>query len=223
MTCLDGGEGKDDLKGGSGNDFLLGQAGDDKLKGDKGLDILIGGLGRDDLKGGQDDDILIGGLVTLSVAQLEDVRDIWTSGDTYENRVDDVTNLLLVANVTVRDDGARDTLRQRATSHGAFTVSSPRQQQLRDGRASRWWIRMMARYRCSPKRSADSESRFGHQPRRSLPSFSCAPRSKSPTLSTQFRSRPLLRPGASKRHAILDRCTQGQLSALRFPQPCSTY
>jgi Ca2+-binding RTX toxin-like protein len=106
-----GADGKDDLNGGSGNDILDGGAGDDKLKGDKGLDILIGGLGKDNLKGGNDDDILIGALVTLDLARIEDVRSIWTNGDSYENRVDAVTTSLLVANDTVVDDGVKDTVK----------------------------------------------------------------------------------------------------------------
>ncbi|MCM2371909.1 hypothetical protein NB063_14970 [Rhodopirellula sp. ICT_H3.1] len=65
---LDGGDGKDDLKGGRGNDVLFGGAGDDKLDGGSdggsdggGDDILVGGAGNDDMKGGNGNDLMIGG------------------------------------------------------------------------------------------------------------------------------------------------------------------
>lgn len=108
---LDGGDDDDHLHGNQGNDILLGGAGDDKLYGDDGLDVLIGGLGWDDLKGGKDDDILIGGRVTLDLAMLEDVRDIWTGGTSYHDRVAALTVSLLEPNVSVLDDAARDTLK----------------------------------------------------------------------------------------------------------------
>ncbi len=56
-----GGSGDDTLKGGKGDDRLVGGDGGDTLKGGKGDDRLIGGDGGDTLKGGQGDDRLIGG------------------------------------------------------------------------------------------------------------------------------------------------------------------
>lgn len=113
-----GEDGKDDVDGGEGNDILLGGAGNDKLDGDKGLDILLGGYGQDDLRGGKEDDILIGALVSLDDAQLDLARNIWTNGDTYDNRVAELTTPilgggsgLLVPNVTVTDDNAEDKLK----------------------------------------------------------------------------------------------------------------
>ncbi|MBC8869661.1 MAG: hypothetical protein H8E44_09600 [Planctomycetes bacterium] len=85
--------------------------GNHKRRPKKGRRYDIGGTGKDDLNGGKDVDILIGGFVTLSQAMLEDVRNIWTNGDTYENRVDDLTESLLIADTTVLDDGAEDTLK----------------------------------------------------------------------------------------------------------------
>jgi VCBS repeat-containing protein len=58
---LIGGAGNDLLDGGSGNDLLLGGAGNDTLKGRDGNDILFGGLGNDMLEGGDGNDILVGG------------------------------------------------------------------------------------------------------------------------------------------------------------------
>ena len=58
---LQGGKGRDKLRGGKGDDELLGGRGHDRLSGGKGDDYLIGGDGNDYLKGGKGDDILIGG------------------------------------------------------------------------------------------------------------------------------------------------------------------
>ncbi len=56
-----GGSGDDSIKGGSGNDIILGQSGDDNLWGGNGRDIVIGGLGADKIHGDAQDDILIAG------------------------------------------------------------------------------------------------------------------------------------------------------------------
>jgi len=92
---------------------MLGGAGRDKLYGDAGRDVLIGGSDRDDVKGGKDDDIVIGARVTLDDDMLEAVRDGWTSGASYADRVDDLTGegSLLEPNVTVEDDGEKDYLK----------------------------------------------------------------------------------------------------------------
>jgi Ca2+-binding RTX toxin-like protein len=49
------------LRGGPGNDLLVGGAGDDKLIGGPGDDTLIGRAGNDSLYGGPGDDRLLGG------------------------------------------------------------------------------------------------------------------------------------------------------------------
>ncbi len=108
---IDGGEGNDTLRGGSGNDILLGRSGKDRLYGKAGLDVLIGGRGKDTLNGGKGDDILIGGWVTLDESMLEDVRDRWTNGASYLDRVDELTSSLLKPGDTVRGDDIRDTLK----------------------------------------------------------------------------------------------------------------
>ena len=58
---LQGGKGRDKLRGGEGDDELLGGRGHDRLSGGKGDDELLGGSGRDRLSGGKGDDYLIGG------------------------------------------------------------------------------------------------------------------------------------------------------------------
>ncbi len=58
---LDGGDGKDTLSGGVGDDVLDGGKGRDTLSGDDGDDTLDGGGGKDTLLGGAGDDTLDGG------------------------------------------------------------------------------------------------------------------------------------------------------------------
>lgn len=69
-VTIRGGPGDDRLVGGSGNDLLIGEAGADRiqggsgndvLRGEAGADILHGGLGNDVLRGGFGNDVLIGG------------------------------------------------------------------------------------------------------------------------------------------------------------------
>jgi hypothetical protein len=59
-----GGDGKDHLQGGGGNNVLSGGDGDDHLQGGDRADILIGGQGRDHLQGEDGHDLLIGGAST---------------------------------------------------------------------------------------------------------------------------------------------------------------
>ncbi len=58
---LHGGDGKDLLQGGSGNDDIYGDDGADKLIGAGGDDFIMGNEGRDSLSGGVGDDTLSGG------------------------------------------------------------------------------------------------------------------------------------------------------------------
>jgi hypothetical protein len=60
-ATIRGGEGDDDLVGGGGNDKLIGGPGEDVLMGRGGNDLLIGGPGADLLSGGAGDDVLRGG------------------------------------------------------------------------------------------------------------------------------------------------------------------
>lgn len=58
---LAGGEGDDHLFGRGGRDLLAGGMGNDILQGDGGRDTILGGDGMDRLNGGRGDDLLIGG------------------------------------------------------------------------------------------------------------------------------------------------------------------
>jgi len=106
-AVLHGGAGDDHLNAGGGPSVLLGDAGADMLNGGSGRDILIGGTGQDRLVGGGGDDVLIGGNTSdddddeaLWVALA-----LWTSADSYEERVADIDALL-----AVDDDEEEDTL-----------------------------------------------------------------------------------------------------------------
>jgi VCBS repeat-containing protein len=120
-----GGDGDDDLKGGSGsdgdsdgdadnlsNDVLSGGNGDDKLDGGKGWNILVGGDGKDKLKG--KGGLFIGGYTTHDddAVALGQIRDIWISGDSYDDVVDQLTgsNGLLEVGSQVFGDDDRDEL-----------------------------------------------------------------------------------------------------------------
>ncbi|WP_302117591.1 calcium-binding protein [Allorhodopirellula heiligendammensis] len=60
VATLRGGDGQDRLIGGAGNDTLIGGDGDDYLEGFGGNDLLIAGLGSDTLYGGAGNDSLFG-------------------------------------------------------------------------------------------------------------------------------------------------------------------
>ena len=61
QDVLVGGFGKDRLEGGDGKDVLAGNKGNDRLLGGNANDLLIGGLGDDVLEGNNGDDALLGG------------------------------------------------------------------------------------------------------------------------------------------------------------------
>jgi Ca2+-binding RTX toxin-like protein len=60
-ATLLGGNGKDSLSGGAGDDVIEGGNGKDLLAGNGGNDALNGGNGKDNLSGGDGDDSLVGG------------------------------------------------------------------------------------------------------------------------------------------------------------------
>lgn len=66
---LIGGGASDKLIGGPGKDFLAGRRGDDWMHGGPGPDKLLGGAGNDVLRGGPDSDQLIGGSGNNEVVQ----------------------------------------------------------------------------------------------------------------------------------------------------------
>lgn len=68
-------------------------------------------IGDESISRGVDESCVGSGLVTLDAVMLEEARDIWTSGDSYDDRVAALTTSLLVPNSTVLDDDDSDTLR----------------------------------------------------------------------------------------------------------------
>jgi hypothetical protein len=75
---------------------------------------LIGSQDEDYLNAGTDEDILIGGYTSHdnNLAALDAVMAVWTSADSFDDRVADLTGSggLLEAGVTVFDDDDDDTL-----------------------------------------------------------------------------------------------------------------
>ena len=107
-----GGMGNDDIKGGSGNDIILGESGDDNLWGGNGRDLILGGSGADKIHGDQLDDILVGGFTAFEAEfnqsapsafsaasrltfenqrlALEAILSEWGSNRTYSQRRDNI-------------------------------------------------------------------------------------------------------------------------------------
>jgi Ca2+-binding RTX toxin-like protein len=113
---LEAGAGNDWAHGGSGADILVGGAGDDVLIGGSGNDFIIGGFGCDSLIGESADDILIGGYTVYdqNEAALRAILALWNATSGYQARIAALQSPAfahrLVANQTVLDDGAADSL-----------------------------------------------------------------------------------------------------------------
>jgi len=101
---LEGGEGRDRLRGDSTNDVLNGNGGRDRLFGGDGDDILAGGQGRDVLDGGFGDDTFI----FNEGDGFDRIRNFDLLGDdTLQLNVDGINSLqdVLDSLVNVRDAG----------------------------------------------------------------------------------------------------------------------
>ena len=69
------------FSGKNGEDVIFANGGDDNITGGKGDDILIGGTGSDEIYGDSGNDILIAGETTLTVEQLEALRNNYNNID----------------------------------------------------------------------------------------------------------------------------------------------
>ena len=102
---LFGGNDTDQLNGGVGNDILLGEAGFDDVFGGTDRDIIFGGADRDTLNGqGGSDLIATGNPVDSSETSLEEIRNIWNSDLSYDQRVDELLVGTLMTDVCSRVD-----------------------------------------------------------------------------------------------------------------------
>ncbi len=88
-----------EIKGGAGNDTIVGGRGNDKLYGEAGNDIIVGGAGNDILRGSDGEDTIIGGFGQDDVngnagddTQLSDNRDI-VRNDFSNTMITNVTQL----------------------------------------------------------------------------------------------------------------------------------
>jgi hypothetical protein len=106
---LIGDSGNNALTGNAGNDILLGLGGNDSLMGGRGEDLLVGGTSKDVLDGGLDGDILIAGdiLIPGGLPYLQQILQIWTSGDSFTNRINRLSHgsgSYLTTTTIVQDD-----------------------------------------------------------------------------------------------------------------------
>jgi uncharacterized protein (TIGR03118 family) len=115
-AILDGGADNDSLFAGGGPSILLGGTGMDHLVGGHARDIFIGGADSDRISGHQNDDLLIGGSTAYdgNIAALQQILAEWNSTDSFNVRVDKLTNgtggLPALNTPTVIDDGVLDHL-----------------------------------------------------------------------------------------------------------------
>ena len=111
---LIGGTGRDTLLSGTGNDILIGGDDDDFLYTTGGHNLLIGGEGGDILRTKTNTNILIGGSTIYDdqESNLEAIRQVWSSTDTFESRIDQLrtgsNGVTLEANTTVLSDEETD-------------------------------------------------------------------------------------------------------------------
>ncbi len=108
-AIVDAGDGADDVTGGGGADLILGGRGSDTLAGGGGQDLVVGGRDGDVIDGEGSPDIIIGGEPTAGLAALDEALALWNAPDLYNQRVTDVSQVL-VANQTVIEDQTIDTL-----------------------------------------------------------------------------------------------------------------
>ena len=102
---ISGGDGNDflvgnaadnDISGGNGDDIILGLSGSDTLSGNAGLDFVAGGSGADLVHGNNTDDILVGGSLTyanestsiINLTALDAIMAEWRRTLAYSLRID---------------------------------------------------------------------------------------------------------------------------------------
>ena len=89
-----GGLGNDTLIGNSDGNILVGGGGSNTLNGGSGRSLLIGGTGLATINGGSGGDLIIGGYTTLDNTNdaLDTILAEWESTDTYSDRIDFIKN-----------------------------------------------------------------------------------------------------------------------------------
>ncbi|RZS39618.1 Ca2+-binding RTX toxin-like protein, partial [Limnobacter thiooxidans] len=132
---INAGAGDDDVRGTSGNDFLVGGSGDDTLKASAGDDSYIGGLGDDTIKDRADgDDVVVAynlatdgsdyvelgvgdDVVNLSATGATQIRLTFTSGEVGNGNAFD-------ANTQTNQDGGLAVRAQAEDSKGGLNAES---------------------------------------------------------------------------------------------------
>ena len=115
------------MAGSNANNVVIGGGGKNQISGGLGRDLLIAGLGASKLFAGNAGAILIGGWTDYDLtstamtydrklAALEAILAEWGSSDSYETRLNDLSNggglngTYLLNALTVHDNGQADTL-----------------------------------------------------------------------------------------------------------------
>jgi Ca2+-binding RTX toxin-like protein len=118
---IHGGDGNDNLEGGSSHDVLVGHDGRDTLRGMIGRDVLIGGTGRDQMNGDGGEDVLVAGSTDFDgrIEALAAILAEWKSNRLYAARVNNLRNGsggsrlngdFFLDSTTTHDDNVADTL-----------------------------------------------------------------------------------------------------------------
>jgi Ca2+-binding RTX toxin-like protein len=135
-AILDGGDGNDVLRAGSGRSVLLGGAGADALFGGIGRSLAIGGAGRDRLTGGAGDSILAGGTTAFD-AHTEALLSIVKEWDSKRPVATRTRNLRDGGGSASRVNGAFFLQTQGAS---ATVVDDGERDQLFDGKGQDWFL-----------------------------------------------------------------------------------
>jgi Ca2+-binding RTX toxin-like protein len=123
-----GGLGNDTLTGGDANDVLVGGSGNDTLAGGEGRDLLLGGLGVDYMYGNSsasgivdDDNFFVSDVYASEhvLSALEDLSLRWSLPTPRENRIADLSTVLLPA---TRTDVAIDKVYKANAGDGAISI-----------------------------------------------------------------------------------------------------
>ena len=87
---ITGTEGRDQLRGGWGNELILGLGGNDNISGGLGHDCIVGGEGNDVINAGLDNDVVLGGSGANKIQGVVGIDTLWggEGNDQLEGGVD---------------------------------------------------------------------------------------------------------------------------------------
>ncbi len=126
---ISGGDGNDSILTSTGNDFVVGNGGADTIVTGEGRDIVFGSGGIDRIDAGAGEDLVVGSEV-ISSQNYTTIRNEWTSGNTFANRVARLRQVGLFSNAVINDttvsvDGARDIITSGTDADWIVSRGSP--------------------------------------------------------------------------------------------------